>query len=77
MSIDPQNFRQQLKTLAAESLERNEPSSWFEPLYRAANSDPEKVPWAKLTPHPQLQAWLATQLNRDDIGSAGNCLGSG
>ncbi|MGB3612256.1 MAG: class I SAM-dependent methyltransferase [Elainellaceae cyanobacterium] len=35
------------------------PTGWFEPLYAAADGDPNHVPWAKLTPHPALQQWLS------------------
>ena len=31
--------------------------AWFDELYRNAGEDPEKVPWARLAPHPGLVHW--------------------
>lgn len=30
----------------------------FEHIYRAVGADLERVPWARLTPHPELVSWL-------------------
>src|SRR5882757_1341319 len=32
---------------------------WFEAVYDSAGDDPAQIPWADLTPHPLLIAWLA------------------
>ena len=37
------------------------PESAFEDIYRRAGDDLEAIPWASLTPHPVLRAWLARQ----------------
>lgn len=47
--------------LAAEALARGEATAWFEPLYRAAGGNPERVPWADEKPNPWLIEWLDRQ----------------
>ena len=34
--------------------------AWFEAVYESAGSDAAQIPWADLSPHPLLAAWLAT-----------------
>jgi len=36
------------------SVKKNDPTSWFEALYREAESGTAVVPWADLTPNPHL-----------------------
>jgi len=33
--------------------------AWFETVYETAGDDPAQIPWADLSPHPLLAAWLA------------------
>lgn len=61
MTLDPQQLRNWVVTLANEAIEGGDPTLWFETLYQAADHDPAQVPWAKLAPHPQLQQWLDQQ----------------
>jgi 2-polyprenyl-3-methyl-5-hydroxy-6-metoxy-1,4-benzoquinol methylase len=35
---------------------------WFEQVYRLAENDPARVPWANLTPHPLTRAWVQGQV---------------
>ena len=35
---------------------------WFESVYRLAENDPARVPWANLKPHPLTQAWVLGQV---------------
>jgi SAM-dependent methyltransferase len=35
---------------------------WFEQVYRLAENDPARVPWANLTPHPLTRAWVEGQV---------------
>ncbi len=35
---------------------------WFESVYRLAENDPARVPWANLTPHPLTRAWALGQV---------------
>lgn len=62
----PMSLREKVSALAAEAIARGEPASWFEQLYRDAAGESSQIPWAKLTPHPDLSAWLAAQ---DSLGS--------
>ncbi|HEY9726322.1 MAG TPA: class I SAM-dependent methyltransferase [Chroococcales cyanobacterium] len=54
----PEALRQKVKWLATESLQKSEPSGWFEVLYSQAEGDSAQVPWARLTSHPYCQKWL-------------------
>lgn len=47
--------------LAADALARGEASGWFEPLYRAAGGNAERVPWADEKPNRWLVEWLDRQ----------------
>jgi 2-polyprenyl-3-methyl-5-hydroxy-6-metoxy-1,4-benzoquinol methylase len=35
---------------------------WFESVYRLAENDPARVPWANLTAHPLTRAWVEGQV---------------
>ena len=61
----PQSIRDQVNNLAKESLEKNDPSWWFDILYQQAGNDPNKVPWAKMRSHPYFQDWLDQITNID------------
>lgn len=41
------------------SVDPQNPTGWFEPLYAEAKGDTAQVPWAKNQPHPFLQEWLS------------------
>src|SRR6266498_2097846 len=49
------------RRMSGEALEGGEATAWFEPLYRAAGGDAEKVPWADLSPNRWLVEWLDRQ----------------
>lgn len=55
----PQNLQLRVQKLAQEALQQAEPSAWFDVLYAEAQGDATQIPWAKLSPHPYLQEWLA------------------
>ena len=40
-----------------EPTDPGERLAWFETLYKDAGTDPAKVPWARLAPHPGLEHW--------------------
>lgn len=40
------------------SVDLQNPTAWFEPLYADAKGDTAQVPWAKNQAHPYLQQWL-------------------
>ena len=50
--------RTRARSLAAESLARNDPVGWFERLYAAAARGEATVPWADRVPNPHVIAWL-------------------
>lgn len=56
----PKTLQQKVKTLATDSINQQDPSGWFEPLYAEASGDTAQVPWAKNQAHPYLQQWLTT-----------------
>lgn len=40
------------------SIQEDQPSNWFEPLYSNAGKDGVGVPWANMTTHPAFADWL-------------------
>ena len=45
---------------ASERASRDDdPTSWFEPLYRDTEPDGDGVPWANMETHPSFQQWLS------------------
>ncbi|MEY4520365.1 MAG: hypothetical protein RLZZ499_2965 [Cyanobacteriota bacterium] len=46
--------------MANNSVDPQNPTGWFEPLYAEAKGDTALVPWAKNQAHPYLQQWLNT-----------------
>jgi len=54
------------KTQDKYSVNENQPSNWFEPLYADSNTNGEGVPWANMETHPSFANWLTeNQLNGD------------
>lgn len=41
------------------SIQEDQPSNWFEPLYAGANKNGEGVPWANMKTHPSFANWLS------------------
>jgi ubiquinone/menaquinone biosynthesis C-methylase UbiE len=50
--------RIRLRQLAAESIEKGDPTGWFEELYRGAAGNTEGIPWAHLKANPLLIEWI-------------------
>lgn len=59
--------RQRVKEMVDRAIENNTPYGWFETLYQQANQQEDKIPWAKLKPHPLLASWL----QKNPIAGAG------
>ena len=59
--------RTRARQLADEFLDRNDPKGWFEALYKEAQGDPSKIPWADMEPNPNLMEWL----NANSISGSG------
>jgi SAM-dependent methyltransferase len=58
MSYDERRF--EARDLAKRAIARGEPTAWFEELYASAEFDPERIPWADLSPNRHLINWLET-----------------
>ena len=41
------------------SVQEDQPSDWFEPLYAVSNTNGEGVPWASMETHPSFRKWLS------------------
>lgn len=49
------------------SIQEDQPTGWFEPLYARSNTGGEGVPWANMETHPSFEKWLShTPLKGDD-----------
>lgn len=52
---DPNNA---IDRLAGESISRGDATGWFDEVYRAADEDPSRIPWADEKPNRWLVEWL-------------------
>jgi SAM-dependent methyltransferase len=59
--------RSRAREIANEFLDRNDPKGWFEALYKEAQGDPKKIPWADMAPNPNLVEWL----DKNSVSGAG------
>ncbi|MDQ6661555.1 MAG: class I SAM-dependent methyltransferase [Chloroflexota bacterium] len=50
--------RQRARQLAQEYQQRNDPTGWFDAVYKQANGNTEGVPWADMTVNPLFAEWL-------------------
>jgi hypothetical protein len=46
------------REIAYKHLKAGDPLSWFEDLYSRAGDDRSIIPWADLTPNPNLIDWF-------------------
>lgn len=51
--------RERVAELAKEFYAKDDPTGWFDTLYREADGDPAQIPWADLEPNPHFVSWLA------------------
>jgi hypothetical protein len=49
------------REIAHQHLNAGDPLGWFEDLYSRAGEDTSIIPWADLTPNPNLVEWLDRQ----------------
>lgn len=54
--------RKLARDLARASIERGDPTGWFEKLYAQAAGDNQVVPWADMQANPNLVTWLERNL---------------
>jgi len=53
-----ESHRATAREIARQYLKVGDPLGWFEDLYTTAQGDASIIPWADLTPNPNLLAWL-------------------
>jgi len=61
------------REIAQKHLQAGDPLGWFEELYRQAGEDASIIPWAELTPNPNLTDWL----DRQESAASGRALAVG
>lgn len=49
------------RALARQHVAQGDPLGWFEVLYAAVEGDADGIPWADLSPNPNLVSWLDRQ----------------
>ncbi|MBK8021574.1 MAG: methyltransferase domain-containing protein [Chloroflexi bacterium] len=49
------------REIIEEYFRRGDFTGWFEAIYQNADGNPLAVPWARMSPHPDLMAWLSRQ----------------
>lgn len=53
-----ESHRATAREIAHQYLEAGDPLGWFEDLYTTARGDASIIPWAELTPNPNLMDWF-------------------
>ena len=56
--MSPQDDRDHVDRLAAESIGSGDATGWFDAVYKAAESDASRIPWADEKPNRWLIEWL-------------------
>ena len=64
------DHRTRARALAEEALRRGDAVGWFETLYREAQGDWTRIPWADLAPNPHVAAWLGAGDGAPSTGRA-------
>ncbi len=62
--------RARARELAAQYIEKRDPTGWFEPLYREARSGRVTIPWADGMPNPNLTEFWAQKNISIPVGAA-------
>ena len=57
----PDQERATARELARRHMADGDPTGWFEVLYATAEGDSSIIPWADLSPNPNLVSWLEEQ----------------
>jgi len=65
-----------MRELQAEYERRGDAVGWFEALYREGVANPDLIPWARMAPRPELEAWHQ-RTRRDLQGRACLVVGCG
>jgi len=64
------DVREHTKSLAEKFIAENNPTGWFDALYKEAGGDNEKIPWADLEPNKFLRNWAEKTDLRGDYRKA-------
>lgn len=62
------------REIAQQHFHRTRPTEWFDVLYRSADRDDERIPWADRAPNPGLLQWKASH---DVAGARAAVVGCG
>jgi SAM-dependent methyltransferase len=76
MQKDLEIVRARVRQLAAEFAERNDPTGWFEALYRESSGNPDFIPWADMEPNRYFREWAESAGLKGD-GRTALVVGSG
>ena len=68
------NLRVKIQKLSNKAESNGTPLSWFEELYENANRESEKIPWARMEPHPKMVEWIK---NHPEISGKALVVGCG
>ena len=66
MSEDTFDPRERTKEIAMEFIERGDALGWFDALYKEADGDNERIPWADLEPNKFFNEWVETVALKGD-----------
>lgn len=61
MGNEPRGWQAEADRLANASMERGDPTGWFEKLYAAGESGEVTMAWDRSDPHPLLAEWTARE----------------
>ena len=59
------------------SIQEDQPSDWFEPLYAGSDTSGGGVPWANMETHPSFRSWLTTHNSLEGEGKLALVVGCG
>lgn len=59
--MTPDQDRDHVDRLAADSLSHGDATGWFDAIYKAAEDDPTRIPWADQKPNRWLIEWLESE----------------
>lgn len=76
MSTEPRGWQAEADRLANASVERGDPTGWFEQLYAAGESGEVTMAWDRDDPHPLLAEWT-TREGLDGAGRRAVVVGAG
>ncbi len=61
------DVRKRTREVALRSIASGDRTAWFEEIYAAAAGDPSRIPWADMTPNPNLVGWAKSRGGRETV----------